>query len=273
MNQKPFFQDMNSKIVDSHCHLDFKDFDDDRDEVIKNAKLNNVDFLLSISVNLENFNNVHKIAKNNKNIWCTTGIHPNNVEKDLSSIKLEEIQSSLILNLENEKVVGVGETGLDFFKNNLNKKNQIESFNVHLQVSGEKKFPTIVHMREAEEDTDFCITQAVKKYDTKGLIHCFTSTKKFAKLALDNGFYISFSGIITFKNVSDLIDVVKYVPLDRILVETDSPYLAPVPKRGKRNEPSYVNYTLEKIADIKNKSLDDIAKVTTSNFFSLFSTL
>ena len=122
MNQKPFSQDMNSKIVDSHCHLDFKDFDNDRDEVIKNAKLNNVDFLLSISVNLENFNNVHKIAKNNKNIWCTTGIHPNNVEKELSSTRLEEIQNSLIFNLENEKVIGVGETGLDFFKNNLNKK-------------------------------------------------------------------------------------------------------------------------------------------------------
>ena len=139
-----------------------------------------------------------------------------------------------------------------------------------MQISGEQKYPTIIHTRDADEDTVNCVKQSVKSFNTRGLIHCFTSTKKFAQLVLDQGFYISFSGIITFKNVNDLVDVVKYIPNERILVETDSPYLAPTPFRGKRNEPSYVNYTLEKIAEIKKISKDKMAEITTKNFFTLF---
>ena len=270
MNQKHYFQDLN-KIVDSHCHLDFKDFDNDRDKIISNAKMNNVDYFLTISVNLEDFEKVYKVTQNYENIWCTTGIHPNNVSFKNNSIHLESIKSKILANLKNKKVVGLGETGLDFFRGKENKINQIESFMLHLFLSGDKKYPTIVHTREADDDTINCLNESVKKYSSTGLIHCFTSTKQFAKKALDNGFYISFSGIITFKNAIDLVDVVKYVPLDKILVETDSPYLAPVPYRGKRNEPSYVNYTLEKISQIKKIKKDELIKITTKNFFTLFS--
>ena len=270
MNQKHYFQDLN-KIVDSHCHLDFQDFDNDRDKIINNARISNVDYFLTISVNLEDFDKVYEVTQNYENIWCTTGIHPNNVGSKINSIKFENIKSKIINNLKNKKVVGLGETGLDFFRGKENKINQIESFMLHLYLSGDKKYPTIVHTRDADDDTINCLNESVKKYSSSGLIHCFTSTKQFAKKALDNDFYISFSGIITFKNAIDLVDVVKYVPLNKILVETDSPYLAPVPFRGKRNEPSHVNYTLEKISQIKKIKKDELIKITTKNFFTLFS--
>ena len=257
-------------IVDSHCHLDFKDFHDDLDLVIKNAYDANVKHMLSISVNLEDFNNVYKVANSYDNIYCTTGIHPNNVPENKNNELLFE---KLSLNLNKKKVIGVGETGLDFYRNEENRINQIEYFNTHLEVSGLFNYPTIVHTRNAEKDTINCIEKAVKKHSTKGLIHCFTSTMELAKKVLDEGFYISFSGIITFKKVDDLIDVVQYVPLDRILVETDAPFLAPMPFRGKRNEPSFVTHTLKKIAEIKRKNVEDMAQITTDNFFNLFSNL
>ena len=256
-----------TNIVDSHCHLDFKDFQDDLDLVIKKACDANVKHMLSISVNLEDFNNVYKVANSYDNIYCTTGIHPNNVPENKNNELLFE---KLSLNLKKKKVIGVGETGLDFYRNEENRINQIEYFNTHLEVSGLFNYPTIVHTRNAEKDTINCIEKAVKKHSTKGLIHCFTSTMELAKKVLDEGFYISFSGIITFKKVDDLIDVVKYVPLDRILVETDAPFLAPMPFRGKRNEPSFVTHTLKKIAEIKKKKIEDMAQITTNNFFNLF---
>ncbi len=259
-----------TNIVDSHCHLDFKDFHDDLDLVIKNASDANVKHMLSISVNLEDFNNVYKVANSYDNIYCSTGIHPNNVPENKNNELLFE---KLSLNLKKKKVIGVGETGLDFYRNKENRINQIEYFNTHLEVSGLFNYPTIVHTRNAEKDTINCIEKAVKKHSTKGLIHCFTSTMELAKKVLDEGFYISFSGIITFKKVDDLIDVVKYVPLDRILVETDAPFLAPMPFRGKRNEPSFVTHTLKKIAEIKRKDVEDMAQITTDNFFNLFSNL
>ena len=259
-----------TSIVDSHCHLDFKDFQDDLDLVIKKAYNSNVKHMLSISVNLEDFNNVYKVANSYDNIYCTTGIHPNNVPENKNNELLFE---KLSLNLNKKKVIGVGETGLDFYRNEENRINQIEYFNTHLEVSGLFNYPTIVHTRNAEKDTINCIEKAVKKHSTKGLIHCFTSTMELAKKVLDKGFYISFSGIITFKKVDDLIDVVKYVPLDRILVETDAPFLAPMPFRGKRNEPSFVTHTLKKIAEIKKKKVEDMAQITTNNFFNLFSNL
>ena len=259
-----------TNIVDSHCHLDFKDFQDDLDLVIKKAYNSNVKHMLSISVNLEDFNNVYKVANSYDNIYCTTGIHPNNVPENKNNELLFE---KLSLNLNKKKVIGVGETGLDFYRNEENRINQIEYFNTHLEVSGLFNYPTIVHTRNAEKDTINCIEKAVKKHSTKGLIHCFTSTMELAKKVLDKGFYISFSGIITFKKVDDLIDVVQYVPLDRILVETDAPFLAPMPFRGKRNEPSFVTHTLKKIAEIKKKKVEDMAQITTNNFFNLFSNL
>ena len=269
MNQKHYFQDLN-KIVDSHCHLDFKDFDGDRDKIIKNAKISNVDYFLTISVNLEDFDKVHEVTQNYENIWCTTGIHPNHVDLKINSVQFENIKRNILENLKNNKVVGLGETGLDFFRGKENRTNQIESFMLHLFLSGDKKYPTIVHTREADDDTINCLNESVKKYSSTGLIHCFTSTKQFAKKALDNGFYISFSGIITFKNSTELQDTFKFLPLKKLLIETDSPYLSPEPNRGKKNEPSFVIHTAKKLAHIKDISSDDLIKKTTLNFENLF---
>ncbi len=271
MTQPPCFLGMKNKIVDSHCHLDFEDFTKDLDDVITNAKISDVEYMLSISVNLEKFDQIYKIAKRYNNIWCTTGVHPNNVPEKIDCEKVDELKNKLEKNLSKKKVVGIGETGLDYFRNLENKNNQIYFFESHMEISGKTKYPTIIHTRDAEEDTIYFLKKAVKEYNTKGLIHCFSSGKSLAKCALDNDIYISFSGIITFNRAEELGKIVNYVPLDRILVETDSPYLAPVPKRGKRNEPANTKFVLEKIAQIKNLSAEKVAEVTTDNFFRLFS--
>ncbi len=262
---------MKNKIVDSHCHLDFDDFAHDLDKIIINARLSGVKYMLSISVDLERFSKIHKIVNNFENIWCTTGVHPNNVPKDIDAKKIDKLKEILELNLSKKKVIGIGETGLDLFRNFDNKKNQIDYFETHVEVSGLTQSPLIVHTRDADKETIFCLKRFVTSHKAKGLIHCFSSGKTLAKCALDLGLYISFSGIITFKKSDDLRKIVNYVPLDRILVETDSPYLAPVPNRGKRNEPAFTKYTLEQIAKTKNINVEKVAEQTTNNFFKLFS--
>ena len=262
---------MKNKIVDSHCHLNFDDFKDDLDNVIQNAKEMDVDYMLSISVNLEKFEEIYNLTQKYKNVWCTTGVHPNNVPKKLDIQNITKLKSQLLKNLLKKKVVGIGETGLDYYRSLENKQNQIDFFETHMQVSGETNSPTVIHTSNADEDTIFFLNQFVKKYNSSGLIHCFSSGKSLANCALDNGFYISFSGLITFDRADEIRKIVKYVPLNKILVETDSPYLAPVPKRGKRNEPAFTKYTLEQIAKIKKIDTEEVANVTTKNFFNLFS--
>ncbi len=262
---------MKNKIVDSHCHLDFEDFSDDLDKVITDAKEVNVEYMLSISIDFKKFDLIQKIANRYKNVWCTTGVHPNNVPIKFSESEINQLKTKLINNISKKKVIGLGETGLDYFRGCENKKNQMEYFETHMEVSGEEKVPIIVHTRDADSDTIDFINNFVKKYNTTGLIHCFSSGESLAKCALNNGFYISFSGLITFNKAFDLREIVKLVPLDRILVETDSPYLAPVPKRGKRNEPAFTKFTLEMIANLKNLDIEKIAEITTNNFFNLFS--
>ena len=271
-----YFQDMMNKIIDSHCHLDFDDFKNDRKEVIDKAIKTGISNLLTISVDLEKFRNILNIAKQYPDIiWCTTGIHPNKVKSKISEREFEEIFFNIennILNNKNE-VIGVGETGLDYFRSNKNKINQQKSFDLHLEVSGKTGCPVVVHMRSAEKDTTDILNKKVKHYNSKGLIHCFTSTKEFAKIALDNDFFISFAGIITFKNSYDLKKVVEYIPNDKILVETDSPYLSPEPLRGKRNIPSNIIHTIKSIAEIKNMAEEEVVSKTNENFFNLFSNI
>ena len=261
---------MKNKIVDSHCHLDFKDFEKDFQEVLNNARNNNVEYLLSISVDLNKFKKIQMIAEKYKNIWCSTGVHPNNVPKVIDQDQISGLKKILVSNLKTEKVVGLGETGLDFYRNDGNKKNQIDFFKAHMEVSGKENVPLIIHTRNADSMMISCLNNFVKNYNCRGLLHSFSSDMELARCALDNGFYLSFSGMITFKNARELREVVNYVPLDRILVETDSPYLAPVPKRGERNEPAFTKYTLDQIAEIKNISSDEAALITTENFFNLF---
>tara|TARA_B100000886_G_C20398206_1_gene481373 strand:+ start:231 stop:1040 length:810 start_codon:yes stop_codon:yes gene_type:complete len=262
---------MKNSIVDSHCHLDFDVFENDLDEVVNRARLNKIMFLLTISTNLEKFKYINELAKRYQNIWCTTGVHPNNVPDEITFNTNDDLIENLISNCNEKKVIGIGETGLDFYRKSNNKKNQIQFFESHAIVANETELPLIIHTRDAEDETiNFFKNNINNKNKVCGLVHCFSSTQRLARIALDNQFYISFSGIVTFQNVDSLLEIVKYVPLDRILVETDSPYLSPAPNRGKRNEPANVKFTLQRIAELKNISHDKLAEITTKNFFKLF---
>ena len=257
-------------IVDSHCHLNFSVLKDNLNNILERARKENVKYFLNISIDLQNFEDILKLSNTYQNIWCTSGIHPNNVPEDLKSSDIKNIYKSLKRNIQNNKVVGIGETGLDYYRSDNNKKNQLISFEEHLRLSGEQNLPTIIHTRNADNDSAICIRNSVQSYNSQGLIHCFSSSRNLAKVALDNNFYISISGMITFKNANELIEIVKYIPLDKMLIETDAPYLAPEPHRGKKNEPSFIKYTLEKISQIKGLTSKDIARATAKNFFNLF---
>lgn len=253
-------------IVDSHCHLDMlKDYDS-TDNIIIRAKEANVHYLQTICTRLDNFENILFIAKKYNNVFASVGIHPSEVETVTTAKEILELAS-------HEKVIGLGETGLDYFYNKEAKhqKMQRESFREHIIASQENNLPVIVHTRDAEEDTLRIIEEHKKDKEFPGLIHCFTASKELAVKMLDLGMYISISGIVTFKNAAELQEVAKFIPLDRMLVETDSPYLAPVPKRGKTNEPSYTKHVAEFIAHLKGINLEKVAEQTTNNFFSLFS--
>ena len=253
-------------IIDSHCHLDYPHLYNQLDDVIKRAESNNIKKLLTICTTLESFDKIKLIIEKYNLIYGTFGIHPHETEK------YKKIDSKYIMNVKknNSKVIGVGETGLDYYYNHSDKKIQKKSFIEHISSAKELNIPVIVHSRDAENDTFEIIKTAKQNSTLKVLIHCFTGTKDFAKKLLDIGCYISISGIVTFKNSTELSDTVSYIPLDRLLVETDSPYLAPSPLRGKPNEPSFIVHTVAKLSEIKNVSTDIIEEKTTKNFKELF---
>ena len=253
-------------IVDSHCHLDYPSLYNQLDDVIQRAERNNIKKLLTICTTLESFDKIKIIIKKYNLIYGTFGIHPHETEKH------QKIDSKYIVNIKknNSKVIGVGETGLDYYYNHSDKKIQKKSFIEHIHSAKELNIPIIVHSRDAEHDTFEIIKTAKKNSKLKVLIHCFTGTKDFAKKLLDIGCYISISGIVTFKNSTELSDTASYIPLDRLLVETDSPYLAPSPLRGKANEPSFIVHTIAKLSKIKNVSSEIIEEKTTKNFKELF---
>tara|TARA_B100001123_G_C15080093_1_gene935276 strand:+ start:32 stop:805 length:774 start_codon:yes stop_codon:yes gene_type:complete len=253
-------------IIDSHCHLDFDNLYNDLDNVIKRADINEVKYLLTISTNLKSFEKIKIIVEKYKNVYGTFGIHPHET-KDFKNIDSKFI----IKNKDaHKKIIGIGETGLDYYYNHSDKKIQKESFVQHIKAASEIDIPVIVHSRNAENDTYDILKNENKNSNLKVLIHCFTGSKNFAKKIVDLGFYISVSGIITFKNSTELMDTVSYIPTDRLLVETDSPYLAPVPYRGKSNEPSYIKHTVEKLSHLKKIPINDIMKTTSNNFFKIF---
>ncbi len=252
-------------LVDSHCHLDMLSEYDSVDNILARADEAGVKYMQTICTRLDNFNNIITIAKKFPNVYASVGVHPSEVESVVSHEELTRLSSD-------PKVIGLGETGLDYFynKDQEQQKMQRDSFASHIRSAQENKLPVIIHMRDAEIDTIEMLQYHKKIQDFPALIHCFTSTLDFAKQVLDLGLYISVSGIVTFKNADALRDVVKYVPADRILVETDAPYLAPVPMRGKTNEPSYTKYVAEFIANLKNIDVDEFANLSTNNFFTLF---
>ncbi len=250
-------------IVDSHCHLNFLEFKEDLDNVIENARANGIGHMLTVNTRLSESLEVQSIAEKYANVFCSVGVHPHD-SKDYNNANLIE---QLTNHANHPKVVALGETGLDFFYNNSDRDNQISCFKIHLEAGLNLDLPVIIHTRNADKDTINCLNEYP---NTKGVFHCFSGSSEFAKQGLDHGLYISFSGIITFKKADELREVVKYVPLENMLVETDSPFLAPLPHRGKRNEPAFTRYVAELVAQIKGISLEEVAEVTTQNFFKLF---
>ena len=251
-------------MIDSHCHLDHDPLFENIDDVLKRSKEVGIEKLLTISTSLKSFLNVKELINKDEIIYGTVGIHPHECETDI--ISSDEIIRGV---KENPKIIGVGETGLDYYYDNSDRKKQIFSFKTHIEASIKCKVPLIVHSRNAENDT-FEILNDYNQSDLKILMHCFTGSLKFAENLLKFGAYFSASGIITFKNSLELQKTFKFIPLDKLLIETDSPYLAPVPNRGKQNEPSFVKYTAEKLAEIKQTSNLEIVKNTTTNFNNLF---
>jgi len=251
-------------MIDSHCHLDHSPLFDDIENVIKRSKVVGIEKLLTICTTIKSFEKIKLLVKQDDIIFGTYGIHPHEAKNDKvnSDIIIKEVKN-------NNKIIGIGETGLDFYYNHSDKDDQITSFEEHIKASLVLNIPLIVHSRNAEKDT-LEIFSKYKNMNLKILMHCFTGSKEFAENLLSFGAYFSASGIITFKNSLELQETFKSIPLNRILIETDSPYLAPVPNRGKQNEPSYVKYTAQKLADIKNISNLDLIKNTTSNFNNLF---
>ena len=251
-------------MIDSHCHLDHEPLLGDLSNVIKRSKEVGIKKLLTISTSYESFDRIKNIIQKDEMIYGTIGIHPHETTKN-------KITSDIIVKIitENEKIIGIGETGLDFYYNNSDKSDQINSFKEHIEASIKTNSPLIIHSRDAEVET-FEILSEYKNQNLKILMHCFTGSKDFAKKLLTLNAFFSASGIITFKNSLELQETFKFLPLDRILIETDSPFLAPVPNRGKKNEPSFIDYTAQKLADIKSISKSEIANLTTNNFNKLF---
>tara|TARA_Y100000996_G_scaffold366016_1_gene311079 strand:- start:16 stop:774 length:759 start_codon:yes stop_codon:yes gene_type:complete len=251
-------------MIDSHCHLDHEPLLSDIDNVIIRSKSAGVTKILTICTTLNSFDKIKKLVLKDKIIYGTYGIHPHETKNDI-------VNSDLIINeiISNDKIIGVGETGLDFYYNNSDKETQIKSFETHIKASIELNIPLIIHSRSAENET-FDILNNYKNDDLKILMHCFTGSQKFAEKLLDLNAYFSASGIITFKNSQDLQKTFQLIPLDKLLIETDSPFLAPEPNRGKKNEPSFVKFTGKKLADLKNISFEDLVDSTTNNFNKLF---
>ena len=252
-------------MIDSHCHLDHEPLFSNISDVIKRSKEIGLKKILTISTSLESFENIKKIIDIDEMIYGTIGLHPH--ETSNNTMNTDYIVEHA---RKYEKIIGVGETGLDFYYENSKKNDQIESFIKHIEASIDLKYPLIVHSRSAETET-FDILNSYKNTDIKILMHCFTGSKEFAKKLMDLNAYFSASGIITFKNSLELQETFKFISNDRILIETDSPFLAPIPMRGKKNEPSYIKYTLEKLSELKSINFDDLDAITTNNFEKLFS--
>jgi TatD DNase family protein len=253
-------------LVDSHCHLDFPELASELDAVVDRARNAGVGTMLTIGTSLERFPGVRAVAERFPNIWCSVGVHPHEAKDEGQSVP-----DRLIELAAHPKVVGIGETGLDYFYEHSPREEQRESFRAHIAASRATGLPLIVHTRDADEETAQMLREEQEKGAFPGLIHCFSSGRLVSETALELGMYISLSGIITFKAAEELRQIVRDIPLDRILVETDAPYLAPVPKRGKRNEPAFVAHTAAKVAELKGIGMAELMATTTDNFFRLFS--
>ena len=252
-------------MIDSHCHLDHEPLYSNINEIINRSKKIGLKKILTISTSMKSFENIKKIIEMDDMIYGTIGIHPHDSSKD-------KVNSNYLIEnaKKHKKIIGVGETGLDFYYENSKKIDQIDSFVNHIEASITLNYPVIVHSRNAENET-FEILNKYKNSNIKILMHCFTGSKGFAKKLMNLNTYFSASGIITFKNSLDLQETFKFIDKNRILIETDSPFLAPIPMRGKKNEPSFIKYTLEKLSELKSIDFNELEQITNDNFNNLFS--
>ncbi len=253
-------------LVDSHCHLDYLERDGEIEPVVARALNAGVGTMVTICTKLSEFERIEAIARRFPRVYCSVGVHPHEAGKEG-----QETPERLIELAAHDKVVGIGETGLDYFYDKAPREAQAECFRRHIDAARRTGLPLVIHARDADDDTVAVLQDEYAKGAFPGVIHCFTAGPELARAALDIGFYISLAGIITFKSAESLRDTVREVPLDRLLVETDAPYLAPVPKRGKTNEPANVVYTAQALAELCGIAAADFADTTTENFFRLFS--
>jgi TatD DNase family protein len=253
-------------LIDSHCHLDFPQLATDEAGVLARARSAGIGGLLTIGTRLDQFDGVRAIAERHANVWCSVGVHPHEAKEEG-----QRTPDRLLEAARHPKVIGIGETGLDFYYEHSPRAEQAESFRSHIAAARESGLPLIVHTRDADQETGDLLEEEYARGPFTGLIHCFSSGPALARRALGLGLYISISGIVTFKAAEGLRTLVRDLPIDRLLVETDAPYLAPVPRRGKTNEPAYVAHTAAKVAELKGVALGELEHATTDNFFRLFS--
>ena len=254
------------RLIDSHCHLNYAGLAERQNEVLANARANGVMGFLNISTRQSEWGDVLAAAERNPDVWATVGVHPHEADAhpDLGAAALVEAAS-------HSRVIAIGECGLDYFYDNSEREAQKDRFEAHIDASRQSGLPLVVHTRDAEEDTAEILARAVREGGVTGVLHCFTGTADLARKALDLGFYISLSGIVTFKNAKELQETASWLPSDRMLVETDSPFLAPVPHRGQTCEPAFVADTARFVAELRNEPPEALAETTTANFFRLFS--
>ena len=252
-------------LVDSHCHLDYLPEGPEREAAIARARQAGVGAMVTIGTKITEFPKVRAIAESQPDVWCSVGIHPHE-----AAAEPETSAEALVSLARHPRVIGIGETGLDFYYEHSPRDRQVSVFRTHAEAAKISGLPLIVHTRDADGETARTLAEEADKRLLAGVIHCFSTGRELAERAIELGFLISLSGIVTFKNAEPLRQIVRDLPLDRILVETDSPYLAPVPKRGKPNEPSFLVHTAAEVARLKGVSTEELAEVTTANFYRLF---
>jgi len=253
------------RLIDSHCHLNYEGLAERQDEVLDNARKRGVSGFLNISTRQREWDDVIGVAERHNDVWASVGVHPHEADAhpDLGA-------AALVEGTNHPRVIAIGECGLDYYYDKSDRQAQRERFQAHIEAARETGLPLIVHTREAEDDTAEILSEAVGEGGVTGVLHCFTGSAELARKALDLGFFISLSGIVTFKNAADLQDTAKWLPADMMLVETDAPFLAPVPHRGQKCEPAFVADTANFVAELRGVELGTLGESTTANFFRLF---
>ena len=253
------------RLIDSHCHLNYEGLVERQGQALENARDRGVAGFLNISTRQREWRNIIAVAEREPDVWASVGVHPHEADAhpDLGSAALVEAA-------DHPRVIAIGECGLDYYYDKSDRAAQRERFEAHIEAARQTRLPLVVHTRDAEDDTVEILQRAVKEQGVTGVLHCFTGSAELARKGLELGFYVSLSGIVTFKNAQDLQGIAKWLPADQMLVETDSPFLAPVPHRGQKCEPAFVADTAAFVAELRGEPLEQLAEATTANFFKLF---